>query len=225
MASASEQRQAALQEAMAAFKGFDVDGDGSISRREVEQYVVKAFSPAFGGSLPAGYAEAQVEEFFTTFDANQDGKIQVEEWMSFFGKLYDAEYERQQEALEAQLEAERAARPRYARELKDIDFSYLRRELDNIRSPSGESLYAHIKRVFEHLILHNPDRALERFEEISYMIKKKMDVSEFLKMEDVRDYKPLAEQAASYTAAVQPYFALGEPDDEGNIPQPEPLAT
>ena len=221
MASASEQRQAALQEAMAAFKDFDVDGDGSISRQEVEKYVFQVF----GSTLPAEAVKAQVDEFFTTFDANQDGKIQVDEWMSFFGKLYDAEYERQQEALEAQLEAERAARPRYARELKDIDFSYLRRELDNIRSPSGESLYAHIKRVFEHLILHNPDRALERFEEISYMIKKKMDVGEFLKMEDVRDYKPLAEQAASYTAAVQPYFALGEPDDDGNIPQPEPLAT
>jgi len=220
MASASEQRQAALQEAMTAFKDFDVDGDGSISRQEVEKYVAQVFP-----GISAGYIEAQVDEFFATFDANQDGKIQVDEWMSFFGKLYDVEYEKQQEALEAQREAERAARPRYARELKDIDFSYLRRELDNIRSPSGESLYAHIKRVFEHLILHNPDRALERFEEISYMIKKKMDVGEFLKMEDVRDYKPLAAQAASYTAAVQPYFALGEPDDEGNIPQPEPLAT
>ena len=39
MASASEQRQAALQAAMTAFKDFDVDGDGSISRQEVEKYV------------------------------------------------------------------------------------------------------------------------------------------------------------------------------------------
>ena len=141
--------------------------------------------------------------------------------MSFFGTLYDMSF-----AVTAdELEAQKNARPRYARELKDIDFNYLRRELDNIRSPSGESLYEHIKRVFEHLILHNPDRALERFEEISYMIKKKMDVGEFLKMEDVRDYKPVAAQAAAYTGRMQPHFAQGEPDDDGNIPQPEPLAT
>mmetsp|Transcript_4972 Transcript_4972/g.6620 ORF Transcript_4972/g.6620 Transcript_4972/m.6620 type:complete len:152 (+) Transcript_4972:317-772(+) len=117
------------------------------------------------------------------------------------------------------------SRPRYARELKDIDFNYLKRELGSIRSPSGDSLYAHIQKVFEHLILHSPEKALERFEEISYMIKNKMNVSEFIKIEDIRDYKQVAAQAIDYTSRMGPHFALGEPDDEGVIPQPEPLAT
>jgi len=79
--------------------------------------------------------------------------------------------------------------PKRARDLKDIDFNRLKDELDNIRSASGESLYSHLQKVFEHMILHNPEKALERFEEISYMIKQGMDPNEFIQCEDNRDYK------------------------------------
>jgi len=72
--------------------------------------------------------------------------------------------------------------------LKDIDFSHLRRELEDVKSISGESLYAHLKKVFEHLILQSPDMALDRFEEISYMIKQGMDPNEFIKCVDIRNY-------------------------------------
>ena len=112
-----------------------------------------------------------------------------------------------------------------ARDLKDIDFSRLKGELELIRSASGESLYAHLQKVFEKLILHNPDRALERFEEISYMVKQGMDLNEFLKCEDIRDYKQVANDREDYCKKIAPHFAQPEADDDGNIPQPDPLAT
>ena len=112
-----------------------------------------------------------------------------------------------------------------ARDLKDIDFSRLKVELENIRSASGESLYSHLQKVFEHMILHNPDRALERFEEISYMIKQGMDPSEFLRCDDNRDYKQVAENREEYVKKIAPHFAQGEPDEDGVIAQPDALAT
>ena len=75
------------------------------------------------------------------------------------------------------------------------------------------------------MILHNPERALERFEEISYMIKQGMDPNEFLRCEDNRDYKQVAEDRKDYVAKITPHFAQPEADEEGNIPQADPLAT
>jgi len=54
--------------------------------------------------------------------------------------------------------------------------------------------------VFEHLILHSPEKALDRFEEISYMIKHGQDIKNFLRVEDCRDYKPVAATAGDYTS-------------------------
>lgn len=75
------------------------------------------------------------------------------------------------------------------------------------------------------MILHNPAMALERFEEISYMIKKGMDPNEFLKVEDSRNYQAAADSQNEYVQKMAPHFAQGEPDEEGVIPQPDPLAT
>ena len=33
--------------------------------------------------------EAKIAEFFETFDSDGDGKVSLEEWMSFFSRLYD----------------------------------------------------------------------------------------------------------------------------------------
>ena len=40
--------------------------------------------------------------------------------------------------------AQAAAKPTRVRDLKDINFTNLKTELENIRSASGESLYAHL---------------------------------------------------------------------------------
>jgi radial spoke head protein 4A len=84
--------------------------------------------------------------------------------------------------------AQAAAKHQRVRELREIDFSHLRRELEGVMSTSGTTLYSHLKRVFEHLILQSPDLALDRFEEISYMIKQGMDPNEFIKCLDIRNY-------------------------------------
>jgi len=94
-----------------------------------------------------------------------------------------------------------------------------------IKSSGGDTLYNHLQKVFEHMILHNPAMALERFEEISYMIKKGMDPNEFLKVEDSRNYQAAAASQNEYVEKMAPHFAQGEPDEEGVIPQPDPLAT
>ena len=75
------------------------------------------------------------------------------------------------------------------------------------------------------MILHNPDKALERFEEISYMIKQGMDPNEFICCEDNRDYKQVAGDREEYCKKIAPHFAQPEPDEEGVVPQADPLAT
>lgn len=81
-----------------------------------------------------------------------------------------------------------------ARALKDIDFADLREDLEKIRYVTGTSLYEHLTKVFEVIILHKPERALERFEEISFLIKTKdaEGIKKFLATEDIRCYSALA---------------------------------
>jgi hypothetical protein len=42
------------------------------------------------------------------------------------------------------------------------------------------------------MILHYPNDALERLEEVSYLLKNGKDLNEFLKIEDIRTYKQVA---------------------------------
>jgi len=122
--------------------------------------------------------------------------------------------------------AQAAAKPQMhqrIREIKDIDFSHLRTELENIKSTSGDNLYAHLKKVFEHLVLHSPDKALDRFEEISHMIKHNMDPNQFIKCLDIRNYLEVSKDQEEYVKKVAEQFVQGEPDEEGNIPASEPL--
>ena len=87
------------------------------------------------------------------------------------------------------------------RDLSNIDFSKLRLELENIRSSSGESLYNHLKKLFEHMILHNPEQALERFEEVSFMIKQGRDPNEFITCDDFHDYREVSKDQEEYVRA------------------------
>ena len=87
------------------------------------------------------------------------------------------------------------------------------------------SLYDHLVKVFEHFILHSPDKAVERFEEISYLIKQGRDPNEFFQCNDIRNYQSLAEESKEYVEKTMEYFPAQEIDDEGNVAQPDPLAT
>lgn len=57
------------------------------------------------------------------------------------------------------------------------------------------------------------------------MVKQGMDLNEFLKCEEIRDYKQVATDRDEYCKKIAPHFAQPEPDEEGNIPQADPLAT
>lgn len=75
------------------------------------------------------------------------------------------------------------------------------------------------------MILNSPDKALERFEEISWIIKKGKDPSEFLRCNDNRNYLEVSKDQEEYVKKVSPHFAQPEADEEGVVPQPDPLGT
>ena len=77
--------------------------------------------------------------------------------------------------------------------------------------------------MFKTLILHYPDQALARFEEVSTLIKQKKNLNEFLKLEDIRTYKDVACDQTDYTGKVKPVFEGPQPDDEGNMPESTPV--
>ena len=83
----SEARSQALATALEAFKKLDVDDNGEIERHEIQSLVASASS-----NLPnmANASEEKINEFIATFDQDNDGKIQQQEWLDFFGRLFDS---------------------------------------------------------------------------------------------------------------------------------------
>lgn len=81
------------------------------------------------------------------------------------------------------------------KELND-KFEGLKAMLKNIKSEGGKGkdLYAHLQEVFKHLILHYPDQALEKLEEVSYLLKHQgnLKTEDFLKLSDIRNYRELS---------------------------------
>ena len=64
------------------------------------------------------------------------------------------------------------------------NFDTLRNILRNNRSDAGTDLYQHLVEVVNHIIMHCPENGLDKFEEISYLLKHKetMDINKFLKV-------------------------------------------
>ena len=70
-------------------------------------------------------------------------------------------------------------------------------------SNSKSNLYDHIVEVLNRLVASCPDKALERFEEVSYLIKNKdtLALEEFVKVCESRDYCIANEEVAKGTQA------------------------
>ena len=69
--------------AAAAFDKLDINGDGDVERGEILALAQKE------STIAQKVNQSMLEEFFTTFDADGDGKVQKEEWLLFFGKIFD----------------------------------------------------------------------------------------------------------------------------------------
>ena len=63
-------------------------------------------------------------------------------------------------------------------------FEGLKTILKNIKSHKGNDLFTHLQEVFKILILHYPENALEKLEEVSFLLKntETLDISKFLKV-------------------------------------------
>jgi radial spoke head protein 4/6 len=101
----------------------------------------------------------------------------------------------------------------------------LRKVLKQSTNKQGEgNLEDHLQKLFNFLILHYPNQALEKFEEASYLIKNGKDISKFLKVSDDRDYRDLFESLQEYTTQMQKKFAKPQPNEDGEMPEePAPV--
>ena len=76
------------------------------------------------------------------------------------------------------------------------------------------------------LILHYPDNALEKLEEVSFLLKHqdKFDMEKFLKMSDLRNYKEVCKQMDAYNTKMKSQFGAPKPsgeDDEAEVAEPD----
>ena len=113
--------------------------------------------------------------------------------------------------------------------LKELDekFEGLKLVLKNIKSnKTGGDLYQHLQEVFKTLIMHYPNNALEKIEEVSYLIKNKgdIDIDKYLKTSDLRNHRGVCElmkEYCTYMTAQFPQPPVVNPDDE-DPGEPEP---
>ena len=84
------------------------------------------------------------------------------------------------------------------------EFADLQDHLSKLKSSYDPKvdLYAHIEQVMDHIVVHCPDEALGKIEEISYLLKKQDTIAleEFLKVNDHKNYsKPSDAQTKEAT--------------------------
>lgn len=81
-------------------------------------------------------------------------------------------------------------------------YDNLKTLLKGAKTASGADLYQHLSETFKRLILHYPDDALEKLEEVSYLLKHqgggKVKLEDFLQLEEIRSYGKVAEGLQGY---------------------------
>jgi adenine deaminase len=80
--------------------------------------------------------------------------------------------------------------------------------LKGAKSTSGADLFAHLQEVFKKLILHYPADALEKIEEVSYLLKHQqanggLKVEDFLQLEEIHNYSNVAQGVQAYIDKMQ----------------------
>lgn len=81
----------------------------------------------------------------------------------------------------------------------------------------GTDLYSHLLEVFNLIILHYPDDALDKLEEVSYLVKFKenKDMRVWLLIEEFWNFKCHCKTKADFVAKARKHFELPQPEEEG----------
>ena len=87
-------------------------------------------------------------------------------------------------------------------------YENLKTLLKGQKGKKGGDLQAHLQEVFSKLILHYPDHALDKFEEVSHLIKNSgaLNPAEFLNMQDERSRKTISEDLLDHAKALRKFF-------------------
>ena len=85
------------------------------------------------------------------------------------------------------------------------------------KDKTGPTLLAHVKRVFKVLVKHYPNNALQKLEEVSYLLRNSdtHHIDDFLKIQDLHNYEEVAKSMTDHIARVQALFKQPEPEEEG----------
>jgi hypothetical protein len=93
-----------------------------------------------------------------------------------------------------------------------------------LKSSDGKELYSHLTECFNNLILYYPDEALDKFEEVSYLLKDddKTKMRRFLNLDNTRDNRPATEAKAAYALKAASLFprAAEAGADADDTPEP-----
>jgi len=98
--------------------------------------------------------------------------------------------------------------------------------LKNSQTPDGSDLYALMQEIFNKLIEHYPDQALDKLEEVSFLLRNRKNVKleDFLNTCVNKNYSKLTNDLAEYHEQLKPHFKAPEPEEEGgDIPEIAPV--
>jgi hypothetical protein len=111
----------------------------------------------------------------------------------------------------------------------DEQQDYLHRILAVNEDPEGKvPLSDHVQNVLDILIDSYPDKALQKFEEVSTCLKVDGNVDKFLKTKEVRDYRDVAKDTQEFSEKASALFPkpkkTGDDDDDAaNDDDPQPV--
>ena len=97
------------------------------------------------------------------------------------------------------------------------EFDSLRTLLKSAKDPAGQDLHNHLIEIINHLVIHSPHKALDEFEEVSYLLKNKdkIDMKQFLNIEEDHPYArhsdDIAELTKDFIAKARKYFEKAVP--------------
>ena len=91
-----------------------------------------------------------------------------------------------------------------------------------LKSSDGRELYTHLIECFNAIILHYPDEALDKFEEVSYLLKdeeRSKVIKQFLNLDNKKNSKIMTDCQKGYVERISALFPQkpeegGDPDDQ-----------